>query len=313
MNRKFLILFCCCSVFLLGSVMIPDLMFSKIERVQTVKATSEDVPIYQTVSGKIISVGEKQVNADVGFVAEKVLVKNGEFVKKGDKLIKIDKEKSRAMYLQGENPDYDACEKLKSYVYAPCSGRINEINTLAGMPIEQSGQICTIIPNSSLKVNAFLSEDIIKDVATDMSVTVTGSAFSGSFGGKIESIGAQIPTDGETGGALCAVIRLDEPNESLISGCTVDVKIKTQVLKNAVCLPQSAVNEAEGKEFVYVYDNGTARKQNIDTKLYSKGVAVIKDGVKSGECVVSNPSSLQGNEVRVIAVQENEADDRKDG
>lgn len=312
MNRKYTILFFCCAVFLLGSVMIPDLMFNQIERVQTVRATQEDVPIYQTVSGKIFSVGEKQVNADFGFVAEKIMVKSGEFVKKGEKLIKIDREKSRAMYLDNENPDYEGCEKLKSYITASCSGRINEISVAVGVPVLQSDLLCTIIPNSSLKVNAFLSEDIIKDVAADMKVTVTGSAFSGSFSGKIESIGAQIPSDSESGGALSAIIKLDKPNERLISGCSVDVKINTDILKNAVCLPQSAVNEADGKEYVYVYDKGRAKKQNIATTLYSKGMAVIKSGVKNGESVVSNPSSLKGNDVRVIAVQDNAVDDRKD-
>ena len=313
MNKKFLIIFGCCAVFLLGSVIIPDVMFSKIERVQTVKATAEDVPIYQTVSGKIISAGEKQVNADVGFIAEKILVKSGEFVKKGDKIIKIDKEKSRALYLLGETPDFDSCEKLKNYITAPCSGRINEISVMDGMPIDKSGQICTIIPNSSLKVNAFISEDVIKEVATNMSVSVTGNAFSGSYSGKIESIGAQIPSDSDMGSALCALITLDEPNEKLISGCSVDVKIKTGVLKNAVCIPQGAVNEKDGEEYVYVCDSGTAKKKKVATNLYSKGLAVIKDGVKNGEFVVSNPSSLSGNEIKVIAMSQNETDGRKDG
>ncbi|HCU34909.1 MAG TPA: hypothetical protein DGT21_05460 [Armatimonadetes bacterium] len=114
-------------------------------------------------------------------------------------------------------------------------------------------------------------------------------------------------------------IALDAGEETLRSGMSVDVDIIVKSTKNAVSVPAFAVfDDKEGKQYVYVVEDGKARKREITKGAEGIERTEVTEGVKEGESVITSlevKGLRDGKKVKVRAegAEDNTGQDENDG
>lgn len=296
---KFKVLMAAVAIFMLGAVVLPDIMYNSAMKVDVIKAKKESVEIIQSGVGKIVSTDEKTVISDYDLVIKKVLVKDGEYVKKGDKIIEVDVQATKGYYLSEQ--DFENADKIKRYITAEKDGYISKLGVKSNINLPSGTEMFTLIPTDSLKAVTNIGESKLRDLKVGQKVRISGTAFSGEYEGEIDSIGAYAETSADGSSGVNTVVTINNADRRLKSGYTVNLKIVVDDIENAVSLPESAVSQDNNDEYVYVYKNGSAQKKSVKTKSYSMGKVILLSGVEEGESVIKNADSLTGESVNVIA------------
>lgn len=88
-------------------------------------------------------------------------------------------------------------------------------------------------------------------------------------------------------GTLRLKARLDNPDQALWPGQTVDVRLILGDRAGALVVPESAVQRGAEGLFVYVVDpDGRVRLQAVRTAVLQDGLAVVDDGLSAGQRIV---------------------------
>lgn len=97
-------------------------------------------------------------------------------------------------------------------------------------------------------------------------------------------------------------IQIDNKDGKLKPGVFGNIKIATDENKKAITLPLKAIGGSEGNYYIFINNNGVAKKQTITTGEISGDIVEIKSGVKDGESVITtNVGTLQdGDGVKVV-------------
>ncbi|MDW8803027.1 efflux RND transporter periplasmic adaptor subunit [Clostridium sp. A1-XYC3] len=98
-------------------------------------------------------------------------------------------------------------------------------------------------------------------------------------------------------------IQIDNKDGKLKPGVFGNIKIATDENKKAIMVPLKALAGSEGKYYVFVNNNGVAKKQNITVGEISEDTVEIKSGVQDGDSIIyTNVGTLQdGDAVKVAA------------
>jgi multidrug efflux pump subunit AcrA (membrane-fusion protein) len=99
---------------------------------------------------------------------------------------------------------------------------------------------------------------------------------SNVFGTDEERAGAKLPPPPEEDSQLSVLLR---------PGLLADVEIFVEKIPNAISVPNQAVLEKDGRQFVYVQENGRFEPRFIKISRRSEAVTVIADNLKAGEVV----------------------------
>jgi len=97
-------------------------------------------------------------------------------------------------------------------------------------------------------------------------------------------------------------IQIDNKDGKLKPGVFGKIKIATDENKKAITLPLKALGGSEGNYYIFINNNGVAKKQTITTGDISGDTVEIKSGVKDGDSVIiTNVGTLQdGDAVKVV-------------
>ncbi|WP_411682232.1 efflux RND transporter periplasmic adaptor subunit [Clostridium thailandense] len=186
-------------------------------------------------------------------------------------------------------------------ITAPINGVISGKNVTVGQYISP-GTVIGKVENIS-SINAVIE---VKD--SDLSYIKLGakakfklsSDDSEEYDGVIKSVdGAAEPTSR----IFKCKIQIDNKDGKLKPGVFGKIKIITDENKKAITLPLKAVGGSEGNYYVFINNNGVAKKQNITVGEISEDTVEIKSGVKDGDSVIcTNVGTLQdGDAVKVAA------------
>jgi len=96
------------------------------------------------------------------------------------------------------------------------------------------------------------------------------------FGTDEERAKAQLPPPPEEDSQLSVLLR---------PGLLTDVEIFVEKIPEAISVPNQAVLEKDGQQFVYVLQNGKFEKRSVKIARRSESVTVIKENLKANEIV----------------------------
>lgn len=151
---------------------------------------------------------------------------------------------------------------------------------------------------SRLRVEARVPELHAGALAAGQAANITPVAAPGqTLAATVEQVAPYaVQTFQLTGGSASATVlctlALDAPQRGLLPGSTVDVKLFTDRVRDAVTVPYSAVRQDETAEYVLVVDDsGTVVRREIETGYQlSRGVQVTR-GLAAGEWVISDSAA----------------------
>lgn len=288
MMKKKPIFFLLSLIILIISLYTPKAIYASLPKVDYIKAETKSAEKSVSVAGKIISKKEETQTADCPYVIKDVLVNIGDNIKKGDKILSIDYEKTKILFAQKEINYTGGKEVLAEF-----SGTVSNLFVQPGAVTSENSQLMKIIDTSSLCASLNISEDVIALVKKGQKVSITGNALAGkTYYGKITKIGAIAMQNSSLGTYVTAIAKIKNPDNRLKVGYNIKAKIKIKKIKNALILPSNCISQDDKGEFVYKLVNATAKKHYIKTDEITTKGTVVTDGVNAGEYIISNPENF---------------------
>jgi HlyD family secretion protein len=185
-------------------------------------------------------------------------------------------------------------------VTAPFAG---EIQTVAAQPNDAlrslqpgdavtAGQsLFTIAGGEGYIVRAEVDEQDVINVRPGQRANVSGQDFPGkTIAGRVAHIApvATKSTDASsTAKQVLTTIALDASPSFLKDGMTADVDILTTYVRGAIVVPNDAISKIGSRSYVYVVENGIARKRAIGVGKVSDTTTWVRSGLSPGEVIVT--------------------------
>lgn len=149
----------------------------------------------------------------------------------------------------------------------------------AGQPIVNLEKIDT------LKIDFKLPELFLAQVKTDQTVEISVDALPGrTFIGTIYAIDPHIDINGR---ALSIRARLENPDLILRPGLFARIRVKGQVKRNALVIPEAAIVPRGEDKIVYLIRNGQAIEAKVTLGNRRDGLVEILDGLAEDAMVVT--------------------------
>ncbi len=186
--------------------------------------------------------------------------------------------------------------KLTSATYSPISGTVIESNAVEGQMLTDSTVMMKIADLSNLDVEAYVSEYDIAQIKIGQKVEMTSDGIENKiYTGTVTKIEPTASTQSTMSGSetvVPIVVHMDNPDELMKPGFSLDLEIIVEDLSDVVFVPLSAVGkQKDGNYYVYkVNENGVLQKTDVILGSTNDTNAVIESGINIGEKVITSPT-----------------------
>lgn len=295
---------------------------------RTITVQRGDITETISATGSIIANSDLDIGAKKsGAVIKELLVEEGQFVKEGQVLVRLEDEEEKLSVLKAENALKDALLELESarvshassteikrrerevaekrlefklakkelddtVIKAPFSGIVSKVyvekgEIIAGVGASSSNKILHLIDTSRLFAEVNVDEVDISKVKLGQGANVKVDAYPDEV---FSGKVVSIAREATTSGGLVVVkvkIELDRPDSRLKPGFTANADIIVGEAKNAIILPVEEVKERGGRYFVTVLQNGKPVPREVEVGVSDGSYVEIKKGLREGDIVVA--------------------------
>ena len=167
---------------------------------------------------------------------------------------------------------------------SPIAGVVVERNATIGATVGSDANLFKIIDISRVWIDANVFEKDLDRVKRGQGVKVSVPAFPGSnFTGTVILISSVVDPETRT-----VKVRTEVPNADgrLKPDMFANVQIITEVHRNSISIPQSAVLNDDGKTVVFITDGSAYKKLVVTTGMQDGDRIEIIEGLAAGDKVV---------------------------
>jgi membrane fusion protein (multidrug efflux system) len=173
----------------------------------------------------------------------------------------------------------------RTVIRAPFTGYLGLRNVSVGDYVKEGADLVLLEDVGSLKVDLRLPERFIGQLRKGQPINVAIDAFPGrKFPAKVEAIDVQVDSNGRF-----VLVRglMANPQLSLRSGMFARASLVLSERKGAVLVPEEAVTPIGADLFVWVAEDGKARRVKVEPGLRTEGLAEVRGDLKPGDLVVT--------------------------
>jgi len=289
--------------------------------------------------GKIEAWTQLQLKGQISGRIEEVLVKEGDAVKKGQLVAKVEAREyqialnsARASYEQAK-ASLARSESLRSkgvstqasleeqqtrlllsraaaddaelrlsrcQITAPMSGLISRLDAKVGLLLSPGDNVAELLELDRVKAAVFIPESDAGAVRRLREVEVEVQALGGERFTAPVSWFASAP---ETSAFVYRLeLELRNPERRLLPGMFVRAEIVKETREAALAVPLYAVISRNDEQFVYVEENGLAKRRAVKTGFLEGWQALVTSGLKAGDKVIieGHRSVEDGQAVNVV-------------
>ncbi len=291
------------------AVLDPSLQ-EKSKLVDTTVLLATDFTRYINIQGAVKADDPVNAVSDMGGRISRLYVKEGDFIKRGAILAKLDvstiesqineinsalslakdvyerqerlwnkKIGSEVQYLQAKN-NVERLEKsletiqlqiTKSNVYAPISGTVDIVMTNQGEVASPGMPIAQLLNTNKLKITTDVPENYLKIIRKGMTVDLEFPSLDIETTGRISLLGRQIDPANRT---LEVEIIPKKTSNLLKPNLLAKIRIKELSSKNVITMPlEYILQEVDGTEFVYVAESDEEGNHRAVKRYVSIGEA----------------------------------------
>lgn len=179
---------------------------------------------------------------------------------------------------------------------ANIQGTVLEINATQGNPVSMQAPLIVVADLSKLRVEAQLNEidagKILIGQAVEASSKVIGETpTSGSVAEIAPQAVSKLSVQGNTPPSVRMLVDLKDIPDGLKPGYTVSLKVLTASKEGVLAVPQEALFQEGGKNYVFRVINNKLEKTQVSLGILNETLQEITSGLQTGEQVVSNPTS----------------------
>ena len=200
---------------------------------------------------------------------------------------------------------YDSARLELSYteIRAPIAGVVSARHIKVGNTIQPNDPTFTVTDLDPLLAYVHVPEKEFRKIAPGQAAEVVVDALGGDrFVGNISRIS---PTVDPQTGTFKARVEVDDQSRRLKPGMFARVNIVYERRQQALQLPRTAILDADGQQSVYVVADGKAQQRVIKTGLANGGWIEVLDGLQGDERVVTvgQAGLKSGTPVRIVQEQ----------
>lgn len=184
-------------------------------------------------------------------------------------------------------------------VIAPVDGVLASLTATEGGLVSPSYAVAVIDGAEQMKVTVSVSEALVPKLAIGDAVTVSVSSAETSFEGTIRSVDK---TANQMTKLYTVTVAVPPEVSGLLSGMFADVTFHTAVSEGAVVVPSEAILTSNGAQYVYIVEDGAAKRADITTGLTGSGLTEVTDGLEAGAQLVTVGQQYlaDGDAVRIV-------------
>lgn len=285
-------------------------------------ATAIEQDIYSTVfaPGRIEATKSVDMTTARTATVVELLVQTGDSVTKGQPLLRI---RESQMTLSEESAQTFAREMMKGNIAdqdaiatalqdmdtpsteeehtitAPMSGTVMSIPARVGQNLLPGISYLTVSDLSQLQVCADIPETYVGSVRQKQNANITIDADPDKIvAAKVRAVAPYARrtmnlTGQDEAATVEAILDLKDADTVWKPGYSVNVKIFTDAVADAVLVPYEAIMQEGTREFVYIVDSdGYAHKKFVETGYELDGYIQIKSGMEPGQVVLLSPPDI---------------------
>ena len=194
-----------------------------------------------------------------------------------------------------------AMENIDSHgnVIAPVDGVLASFTAGEGGMVSPNYAVAVIDGAEQMKVTVMVSEALVPKLAIGDTVTVSVSAADALFDGTIRSVEK---TANQMTKLYTVTVTVPPEVSGLLSGMFADVTFHTAVSESAVVVPSEAVLTSNDRQYVFIVENGAAKRVDIETGLTGGGMTEVMSGLDAGAQLVTVGQQYlsDGDAVRIV-------------
>jgi membrane fusion protein, multidrug efflux system len=173
----------------------------------------------------------------------------------------------------------------KTTIHAPFSGHVVQRLVELGQNVAVGEAVMGIADMQAMRVKIHINENEYLHLDRDDPVSVVVEAFSDKpYTGRVDKIGIQADARTNT---FEVEILLDNPGFTFKAGLTARVAIQTEVIREAVMIPQGSVLFREDRKEVFVVEQGGhAAAREVQLGETAGSDVRILQGLKSGDVLI---------------------------
>ncbi len=187
----------------------------------------------------------------------------------------------------------------KGNVIAPASGTLASFSVSEGSYVAAGYPVAVISGAEQMKVTVYVTEVLAPQLAVGDTARVSVAAAGVTYNGVVRT--ADHTPNPQTG-LYAVTINVPDTVTELITGMFADVTFYTDAATGALAVPSEAILTANGAQYVFIVENGTAKYKPVTTGLTGEGVTQILSGLTEGQklVVVGQQYLADGDAVRVV-------------
>jgi len=245
-------------------------LYIKTVSVDTVYLST--ISIMQDFYGKIEGYNQTEIYSDVPGRFMKYIVEEGSYVRKNDVIAEIDRSVPGLSF-----------ESAK--VLSPIDGLVYDLNIMRGDAIVPSMPVAMVAENSRVVARVYVSADILSTISKGIKseISVDGKSFSG----YVERKSAFVNNLTQMGSAD---IVISGAQKYLNRACIVKLYLNEK--KKVKIVPFESLRSDSIGDFVFLFRNKQAIKQNIKTGIKNNQFIEIIEGLNVGDTVVTIGSDM---------------------
>ncbi len=196
---------------------------------------------------------------------------------------------------------YDIAKKTLDdlTVTAPSSGIINSKGVKEGDYASNQSIAYQIIDKDTVYANVKVTERVINNVAPGDKVEVEFSSLDAPLVGVVETVS---PSVDQTNTYTVKVV-LDNTNQDILLGSFAKVNFIIEDSQNSVVLPRSVVLNDEENSFVFIEQDGLAKKVIVETGIDNGEYIEILSGLTVGDKVIVEGQTYVSNDEKIKVVE----------
>lgn len=183
-------------------------------------------------------------------------------------------------------------------ITSPINGTVDQMDLKLGQVAAPGSTGIRIVNADVLKVKADVPESYASSVNQGDSVNVLVPDANDSLKTRISFAAKVIDPLSRSFG-----VEVKLPHRSgLRPNMTAVIKIANYTKRSAIAIPVSAIQKSENGDYVFVNNNGAAKRKNIKEGATSNGLTEITSGLSNGDQLITDGASdlEDGDRVRVI-------------
>ncbi len=265
-----------------------------------------------STSGYIKPVNEAYLSfattGTTGGTVERILVKRGEIVERGQELVKLEDKQEHLNYLKAKN-EYElakitgspsqieekkltmevALDRYESKTLrAPFSGKIVDIFVSEGDFIEGTHDVIYLIDDSSYEVAASISEVDCLEVKVGQRVEIELDILKGHiFPGTVTEVAEYARMEGGVV-TVPVTLRMDEVSPYFKPGFSATAKIIVNMIENTIIVPVTALSTSSRGSVVLKVEDNKALPTPVQIGISDGFYQEIKEGLQEGDRIIVN-------------------------